>query len=198
MASPEDLSERLLEDINPKFIFFPHWSAIVPEPIVQKYECVCFHMTDLPFGRGGSPLQNLVVRGMTSTRLTALRMDEGVDTGPIYGKRDLSLEGSARQVYRRAAEVSIELMKWIVLERPMPTAQEGEATAFRRRRPRESALPSDLGALETMRFIQMLDADGYPRAFVEHGEWRLEFDEASMDEAGLTATVRFKLMNRES
>ncbi len=28
----------------------------------MKFECVCFHMTDVPYGRGGSPLQNLIIR----------------------------------------------------------------------------------------------------------------------------------------
>lgn len=46
----------LLNRTTPKYIFFIHWSWIVPSVILEKFECVCFHMTDLPFGRGGSPL----------------------------------------------------------------------------------------------------------------------------------------------
>ena len=54
-SNPSEL-DKLLESYNPRYIFFPHWSWIVPKEIFEKYECVCFHMTDLPFGRGGSPL----------------------------------------------------------------------------------------------------------------------------------------------
>ena len=43
-----------------KKIFIPHWSFIIPKEIYQNFECILFHMTDLPFGRGGSPLQNLI------------------------------------------------------------------------------------------------------------------------------------------
>ena len=46
----------------PKYIFFPHWSKKVDTKIVNNYECVCFHETDLPYGRGGSPIQNLILR----------------------------------------------------------------------------------------------------------------------------------------
>jgi len=50
-------------------------------------------MTDLPFGRGGSPLQNLIVRGFTHTKLSALRVEKGLDTGDIYLKEDLEQYG---------------------------------------------------------------------------------------------------------
>ena len=32
------------------------------QEIHENYKCIIFHMTDLPFGRGGSPLQNLISR----------------------------------------------------------------------------------------------------------------------------------------
>lgn len=73
LRSREDLFPEKLELLLPKFIFFPHWSWLIPEDIHTRFECVVFHMTDLPYGRGGSPLQNLIVRGHKETKLTALR-----------------------------------------------------------------------------------------------------------------------------
>ena len=61
-----------IKSISPRYIFFLHWSFKVPDEIVSNYECVCFHMTDVPYGRGGSPLQNLIIRGHQDTKLTAL------------------------------------------------------------------------------------------------------------------------------
>ena len=52
VTSPDDLSVELVRRTSPR-IFFLHWSWKVPEQIVDRYECVCFHMTDVPFGRGG-------------------------------------------------------------------------------------------------------------------------------------------------
>ena len=43
-------------------------------------------MTDLPFGRGGSPLQNLIVRGFEETMTSAIKVTKGIDTGDIYLK----------------------------------------------------------------------------------------------------------------
>jgi len=66
VKTPDELN-NLLEIITPRYIFFPHWSWIVSDEIIEEYECICFHMTDLPFGRGGSPLQNLIIQGYETT-----------------------------------------------------------------------------------------------------------------------------------
>ena len=55
-----DLNMKNLKKINPKYIFFPHWSHKVPQIILDNFECVCFHTAPLPYGRGGSPIQNLI------------------------------------------------------------------------------------------------------------------------------------------
>lgn len=62
---------------------------------MTSYKCVCFHMTDDSCGRGGLPLQNLLVRGHAETMLVELRMTAGTDARPVYAKRPLSLEGAA-------------------------------------------------------------------------------------------------------
>ena len=106
VSRPEELTVDLVVRLVPRYVFFLHWSWRVPAEIVDGYECVCFHMTDVPFGRGGSPLQNLIVRGYRRTKLTALRMVEAFDAGPVYLKADLSLAGSAEEIYLRASHLS--------------------------------------------------------------------------------------------
>ena len=63
--------------------FFVHWSRRVPDHWLPRYECACFHMTDVPFGRGGSPLQNLIERGHRETQLSASRMVADVRTTAV-------------------------------------------------------------------------------------------------------------------
>ena len=81
LRSPEELSHVRLSEINPEYVFFPHWSWRIPESIYGNYSCVIFHMTDLPYGRGGSPLQNLIVRGHKSTQVSALKCIAELDAG---------------------------------------------------------------------------------------------------------------------
>ena len=94
-----DLTKSILDEINPKYIFFTHWSYIIPEEIFLNYDCVVFHMTDLPFGRGGSPLQNLILGGYSKTKVSALKVIKEIDAGPIYAKKDLDLSGNAQEIY---------------------------------------------------------------------------------------------------
>ena len=172
------------------YIFFPHWSFIIPASIYERFECVLFHMTDLPYGRGGSPLQNLIVRGHKKTMLTAIRVARGLDTGPVYAKEPLSLEGTARDVFARVGTLLFDMIAGILRTRPEPVPQTGEPTLFKRRKPEDG----DLAPLETLDqaydYIRMLDADGYPAAFVETPHLKFEFTRAARHADEIIADVR--------
>ncbi len=185
------LTPELVNRLNPDFIFFPHWSWKVTKEIYQNYPCVCFHMTDLPFGQGGSPLQNLIIRGITQTKVSALKMSETFDSGPIFAKSELSLHGSAEDIFRRTASVVTKLIKIICIQRPSPQPQNGKATLFERRTPEQSEIPNNLTPQQLYDFIRMLDAPSYPKAFSQYGNMRLEFSCAQLINNKITANVNF-------
>ncbi len=189
VAEPHELTLERVRSLKPRYLFFLHWSQIVPCEILEAAECVCFHMTDVPYGRGGSPLQNLIERGDRVTKLTALQMTEELDAGPIYAQEELSLEGNAEEIYLRAAFLSAQMCEKIAREEPEPRAQEGEATVFRRRKPAQSAIPP-LESLEKLHdFLRMLDAEGYPHAFLEHHGFRYELRRAALYDGRILADV---------
>lgn len=139
-----------------------------------------FHMTAVPFGRGASPLQNLISRGFERTPLSAIRMIEAVDAGPVCLTRDLALSGTAEEVYLRADSIASQMIADIVKTPPVPKPQIGEPVVFTRRRGSESTVPADLPSLSAMHdFIRMLDADTYPRASVNYGRFCIEFTRSS-------------------
>lgn len=189
--TPEALTAAL-GSISPRYIFFLHWSALVPANVFEKHECVCFHMTDVPYGRGGSPLQNLIQLGKTETVMSALRMEKALDAGPVYGKRPFSLQGRAEEIYLRAGELCWEMVRRIVDTQPTPVPQQGEATPFRRRTPEQSALPTSGELSRLFDYIRMLDAPGYPLAFVQHGDFRLELSHAELSGDELLARVSIR------
>ena len=184
ITKKEELTLDLIDKINPRYIFFPHWNWIVPKDILDKYESVCFHMTDVPYGRGGSPLQNLIVRGHKETQLTALKMSEHLDAGPVYLKEPLSLHGSAQDIFYRAAFKIMELIEKISINTPVPEKQKGDVTTFKRRSPAESEIVEDLNLEQLYDFIRMLDAETYPKAFLNIKGYRFEFDKATLNETG--------------
>ena len=189
ISDPKMLTEDCVSSINPRYIFFLHWSEKVPKEIFEKYECVCLHMTDVPYGRGGSPLQNLIIRGHKRTKLTALRMVENFDAGPVYLKKDLSLEGSALEIYIRSSYLSAEMIKHIIDEKIEPQPQSGEPVVFKRRKPKQSKISESKDLKSLYDFIRMLDAPEYPRAFLEYEGNRYEFSKAKLERDILTAKV---------
>jgi methionyl-tRNA formyltransferase len=192
-----DLKLEAVEALDPRWIFVPHWSHVIPEAIWSRWPTVIFHMTDLPYGRGGSPLQNLIQRGHSSTMLTALRCSAELDAGPIYCKEPLSLQGSAEEIYLQADVLIEAMIARIALEQPEPWLQQGEPIQFSRRKPGQSNLascpPGDL--LACYDHIRMLDAEGYPHAFLEAHGLRYEFRRVSRRSDGLHADVRITSLN---
>ena len=198
VTDPASLGADLVRSLKPRYVFFPHWSWTVPEEVLTAAECVGFHLTDVPFGRGGSPLQNLIVRGHTETKLSALRMISDLDAGPVYMKRALSLEGAAHEIFERCASTVFDMIGEIVVSRPEPVPQSGEAKVFPRRRPAESRLPHSGPPQAAYNHIRMLDAEGYPAAFLDHGDFRIEFRGARLRDGGLEAHATFLLADRDS
>lgn len=180
IADSNDFNVANLKAINPDKIFVPHWSKIIPREIYETFECVVFHMTDLPYGRGGSPLQNLIVRGHDQTKVTALKVCQEVDAGDIYLKEELSLNGTAEEILMRASGVVENMIDKIIEEKISPVPQQGTPTVFKRRKPEQGSIESLDSITEVYDYIRMLDAEGYPNAFIELNNFRLEFSRASL------------------
>jgi methionyl-tRNA formyltransferase len=190
----QNFTTKFLKQFDIEKIFIPHWSYIINNEIYDSYECIVFHMTDLPFGRGGSPLQNLISRGIYHTKISALRVDTGIDSGDIYLKRDLDLNGSATEIFRRGNLIIMEMIISILENKIKPTAQIGKVTIFKRRKPHQS----NIIELETLQkvydYIRMLDADGYPKAYLENKFLKFEFNDANFNNKNeIIATVKIKM-----
>lgn len=191
-----DLTFDNLVQINPEFVFFPHWSYRIDSNIFNKFECVIFHMTDLPYGRGGSPLQNLIARGIYETKVSALRCVEEMDAGPIYMKMPLSLYGSAEEIFLRASNIIQDMIIEILEKLPEPQPQVGAPTVFKRRKADDGNLAAVESLDKLFDMIRMLDADGYPNAFIHAGAFKIEFTRASMKSGEVMADVRITLSDK--
>lgn len=193
ISNRDAITKDNISCMNPAYVFFPHWSYIIPAEVYENFVCIVFHMTDLPFGRGGSPLQNLISRGIYETKLSALRCAKELDAGAVYLKSPLSLWGNAEEIYLRAAEITKEMMIQIVRDGIQPHPQLGDPIIFKRRKPTESNM-KDLDTLgHVFDYIRMLDADGYPTAFLDTEHLHLEFSRASLKDGYIHADVRVKM-----
>ncbi len=72
-------------------------------------------------------------------------MVKNLDAGDIYIKSDLSLHGTAHEIFLRASElIFLEMIPRIIKERPIPSAQTGDPTVFKRRIPAQSKIDNSI------------------------------------------------------
>ncbi|GGI82098.1 formyltransferase family protein [Legionella impletisoli] len=191
----EELTLSNIKKINPEIIFFPHWSSKIPKEIWENYESIVFHMTNLPYGRGGSPLQNLIANGHQNTKISALQCIDKLDAGPIYLKKDLNLTGTAQQIYERADKIIEKMIIEIINTHPTPQPQVGEAVYFKRRKPEDSNLKNSNSLENVFDMIRMLDAKGYPQAFLSTEYIKYEFTKVKKISGQLEAKVVISEIN---
>lgn len=93
------------------------YGLILPTPILEapRAGCVNVHASLLPRWRGAAPIQRAILAGDAVTGVTIMRMDEGLDTGPMLLMRELPIEKkNAGQVTEELARLGAEtLVEWI-------------------------------------------------------------------------------------
>ncbi len=177
----------IIKKKKPIFIFFIHWRKLVSYTILKRFNCICFHMTNLPYGRGGSPLQNLIVRNKKRTILTAFRMTKKFDAGPYLLKRPFELNGSAIDIYKRCSMLSWKMIRVILNSRIKEKPQRGLVTTFNRRHRRQSEIDNIKNINHLFDHIRMLDAPGYPKAFLKlNKKSKLVFKDAILNKKNKT------------
>jgi methionyl-tRNA formyltransferase len=199
MTNHEELTYENILKLNPEYIFFPHWSWYIDRKIFENFECIVFHETDLPFGRGGSPIQNLIQRGIYDTKISALKVTEELDAGDIYLKQDFSLKkGSIEELLSSISKVIFEdMIPTLLRENITPKKQSGKVTTFKRRSPAQS----DILSLQNRTFqgvydfVRMLDGEGYPKAYLELENIKIIFHKISKE--GKSLCGAFEVVENE-
>lgn len=103
------------------------FGQILPKEILEmpKYGCVNVHASLLPKYRGAAPIQWAVINGERVTGVTTMRMDEGLDTGDMILKEEVTLaeDETGGSLFERLAKTGAELCV-----RTLKAIEEGTAT----------------------------------------------------------------------
>ena len=199
ITEPGALNMENLTLIKPDFVFFPHWNWKIPEDIFNGFKCIVFHVANLPKGRGGSPIQNLILDGYQSANVNALSVTRDLDGGDIYLSEEVSLDGSLKEIFARISPVIREMIIKIINGDYNLNKQIGNPTYYRRRKSEENALPIfSIKLDEIYNYIRMLDDPEYPHSFIEVGNIRLEFSNAQLRDESILARVEISIVHRDS
>lgn len=177
----ENLTIKKIKKINPKYIFFPDWSWIVPDEIISNVNCICIHESNLPKFRGGSPIQNQIIRGIKNTKSTAFLMNSKLDAGDILIQKNLSLDGSLDEIFSNIEKNNYEIITKIIQGKFKKRKQSGKPSSYKRRTPKQSELKNlNTSKLYLHNFIRML-SDPYPNAFIKIGKKKIIFNSSKFD-----------------
>ncbi len=91
VLQPEKLSDEGVYEsivkVNPDYIVVAAFGQMLPKKILEIAPCINLHASLLPLYRGASPVQQSLLNGDEFTGITAMLMEEGLDSGPILAYR---------------------------------------------------------------------------------------------------------------
>jgi methionyl-tRNA formyltransferase len=128
----EPESVEALRALSPDLQIVVAYGQILPRAIIDlpPLGTINVHASLLPRYRGAAPIQWAIVRGEAETGVTTMRIDEGLDTGPLLLSRSTRI-GAAEtaadlepRLARLGAELLLETLREIEAGRTRPVAQD--------------------------------------------------------------------------
>lgn len=157
-------------------LIFVGWSEIIPDYIIDKYNCYCIHPSKLPKYRGGSPIQHQIINGEKMSCVSLFKMTSKLDSGPIIHQLSFSLEGDLSEIFKRIEKVSTVVVNDLLLkiqnniEILSYEQDDSQATLYRRRKPHQSEISieeiKNSTAEQLYNKIRALQ-DPYPNAYIK-------------------------------
>ncbi len=110
--SPEVL--ELLRGLNLDALVVVAYGLILPAGAlaVPQLGCINIHASLLPRWRGAAPIQRALLAGDTKTGVTIMRMEAGLDTGPMLATRQLEIgaRDTTKNLHDKLAALGAELI----------------------------------------------------------------------------------------
>ena len=185
LVDKETYSEDLLDQENPDLVLFYGWSWKIQEAVIDKYQCLMLHPSPLPKYRGGSPIQNQIINGETSSAVTIIEMTSDLDAGDILAQEKFALDGDISAILKKITRIGTRLTKRIISGDFVRVKQnESEATFYKRRNKRDNEITIREILSEDSQYIynkiRML-GDPYPYAYIKAADGkRILIKEASI------------------
>ena len=135
--SPEFLED--LRALNPEVIIVAAYGQLLPKSVLElpRLGCLNVHASLLPKYRGAAPIQWAIANGESETGVTIMKMDAGLDTGPILAQRRTPIESGddAAPLHDRLGRLGAELLLATIPDyvagkiQPQPQPTEGVSHA---------------------------------------------------------------------
>ena len=185
LRAPESIAEVLA--LEPGLAVLADYGQLVPPPILDlAHGALNLHPSLLPRHRGATPIPATILAGDTDTGVTLMRMDAGLDTGPIVATTRRQLTGGETapeleaDLAQRAAELLVEWLDPYLAGTRLPEPQPDEgATLTRPLRRADGRLDVTRPAIELERQVRAYDP--WPGTWLETTAGKLGVLEAAVE-----------------
>lgn len=142
LIQPEKLKQpeamQQLRDWSPNLIVVAAFGQILRPEVLElpRFGCINVHASLLPRWRGAAPIQAAILTGDEETGVTIMKMDAGLDTGPILAKRAIRLkpDDTAGSVFQAlstlGADLLLETLPDYLAGKLTPTPQPAEGVTY--------------------------------------------------------------------
>ena len=110
------------------------YGRIIPARLLEQIPMVNLHFSLLPRWRGAAPVERAILAGDHETGVCLMKVEEGLDTGPVYAVRtvplddDITLAALRAELVAVASALVVDALAGGVAGLPDPVPQEGEVT----------------------------------------------------------------------
>ncbi len=135
LKTPESRDE--LANLRPELLVVAAYGLILPQTVLDlpALGCLNVHASLLPRWRGAAPIQRALLAGDRETGITIMRMEAGLDTGPMLLKRacPITAEETGQSLHDKLAALGAEALTQTLVRldelRPEPQANEAATYA---------------------------------------------------------------------
>jgi len=160
-----------------EFLFLVSCTDIINQDIRSRFShCLVLHASDLPKGRGWSPHIWEIVNGNNMLTLSLLEAEDKVDSGRIWLKSDVNLDGSELfgEINNKLFTAEVELIQRAVNEHEtiIPYEQDSEISPyyFPKRVPEDSRINLNDSILNQFNLLRVCDSERFPAFFELNGQ----------------------------
>lgn len=108
----QEAEQQALAALQPDVMVVIAYGLILPKAIldIPRFACINVHASLLPRWRGASPIQHALLHGDMQTGVCIMKMDVGLDTGPVYDKATIAMSTTddAASVHDKLAHIAKE------------------------------------------------------------------------------------------
>ena len=167
--------ERQMEVGPGDIAFYLSCNGITPiERLALNTWNIVVHASDLPQGRGFSPLVWQILEGKNTIPVTMIAMANEVDSGDVLMQRHLKFQGHELNDEMRndLGQMIVDMCFDMATDDTPPPAcpQQGDSSWYDRRRPDDSRLDPQKSIAEQFNLLRVVDNQAYPAFFELNGQ----------------------------